>query len=228
MIAKFSAGCDRGVSALVAEAVSAMLAADLDLPVPEPMLVAFSSSFIDAVPDSIAKNLMRRSVSPTFGSKKLPPGFSVWPCGRPIPRSMIQVAADVFAFDALIDNDDRRPDNPNCLVKGDAIAIIDHDLAFASDMMIGWREPWHIGALDRFRQPGHHIFHNHLRGNALDYSAFAARWGRITDDRLSEYKAALPTEWADGAAALASICTLIAGIRDNIAASIAEVVRVLR
>ena len=39
VVAKVSAGCERGVGGLVAEAIAAMLAADLDLPVPEPFLV---------------------------------------------------------------------------------------------------------------------------------------------------------------------------------------------
>ena len=41
VVAKFSAGCERQVGGLVAEAIAAMLAADLDLPVPEPVLVEF-------------------------------------------------------------------------------------------------------------------------------------------------------------------------------------------
>jgi hypothetical protein len=39
VVAKLSAGCERGVAALVSEAVTAVLAADLGLPVPEPSLV---------------------------------------------------------------------------------------------------------------------------------------------------------------------------------------------
>jgi hypothetical protein len=35
VVAKFSAGCERQVGGLVAEAIAAILAADLDLPVPE-------------------------------------------------------------------------------------------------------------------------------------------------------------------------------------------------
>lgn len=97
------------------EAIAAMLATDLDLPVPEPFLVALEPEFIAGLPDEIVATMARRSSPLAFGSQHLPPGYTSWPVGKAIPKEALATAAEIFAFDALIVNDDRRPENPNCL-----------------------------------------------------------------------------------------------------------------
>ena len=39
LVVKFAGGCEAGIGSLLREAVAALMAADLDLPVPEPFLV---------------------------------------------------------------------------------------------------------------------------------------------------------------------------------------------
>ena len=47
-----------------------------------------------------------------------------------------------LVFDAVIDNADRKPSNPNCLVAGDRLHLIDDELAFPPTAGIpGWRPP---------------------------------------------------------------------------------------
>jgi hypothetical protein len=121
VVAKLSDGCDRKVTALVMEAIAALLAADLDLPVPEPFLVALEPEFIAGLPDATVAAMARRSSPLAFGSKHLPPGYTSWPVGKSIPKDALAMAAEIFAFDALIGNDDRRPVNPNCLFREPAL-----------------------------------------------------------------------------------------------------------
>lgn len=45
VVAKFSGGCDRTVASLVIESLTAMLGADLGLPVPEPFIVVVDDDF---------------------------------------------------------------------------------------------------------------------------------------------------------------------------------------
>ena len=47
-----------------------MLAADLDLPVPEPFIVTVEADFIQAIPDATAKAQALNSPRVAFGSKK--------------------------------------------------------------------------------------------------------------------------------------------------------------
>lgn len=51
LVVKFAAGCEGGTGALLREAVVAFMAADLDLPVPEPFLVKLEPDFVATIPD---------------------------------------------------------------------------------------------------------------------------------------------------------------------------------
>jgi HipA-like kinase len=227
VVAKLSASCDRGVTALVAEAVAAMLAADLDLPVPEPFLVRLEQDFIEAIADPEVAAVARRSNPIAFGSKKLPPGYTTWPVGKAIPRGALPGAAEIFAFDALIANADRRIDNPNCLFLGANLAIIDHELAFITEGVIGWRPPWEVGALDALRRPQCHLFAEQLRGKPLSFDRLAGAWAVVTDARLAEYRGALPAEWNAASESADAALSHIAAVRDNLDMALQEVARVL-
>jgi hypothetical protein len=48
---------------------------------------------------------------------------------------MLPVAAAIFVFDAIVQNADRRVDNANCLVKGNEIRIIDHEMTFTHGLV---------------------------------------------------------------------------------------------
>ena len=156
VVAKFSAGCDRKVTALVMEAIAAMLAADLDLPVPEPFLVTLEPEFIAGVSDKTVADLARHSNPVAFGSRHLPPGYTSWPVGKAIPKDALATAAEIFAFDALIVNDDRRSVNPNCLFSGSSLAIYDHEMAFFIKGVVGWQPPWEISSLESFKRTPRH------------------------------------------------------------------------
>lgn len=227
VVAKLSAGCERGVASLSIEAISAMLAADLDLPVPEPFLVTLEPEFIADLPDPKVAEMARRSSSIAFGSKHLPPGYTSWPVGKSIPKDAVATAAEIFAFDALIANPDRRPDNPNCLFNGSTLAIYDHELAFITQGVIGWRPPWEIGSLESLRRPGSHLFSEQLRSKALNLDRFAGAWLAITNTRLAAYRAAMPEAWNSAADQIAKALGHVAQVRDNIDQALQEVRRVL-
>jgi hypothetical protein len=228
LVAKFSAGCERRLGGLVVEAIAAMLAADLDLPVPEPLLVSFDNDFIQCLPAAQAELAQRlRASSPVaFGSSKLPPGFSVPPIGKTIPVAVRQQAAEIFAFDCLIQNPDRRPDNPNLLFDGRSFAIFDHELALITTGIIGWQPPWKVGSLQAINGDRHVLFAE-LSGRTYDLTRLEGAWQAITDQRLENYRKALPVEWVDDAGAAGQALGFIAELRDNIRPALAEIVRVL-
>ncbi len=228
VVAKLSDGCDRKVTALVMEAIAAMLASDLDLPVPEPFLVAWEPEFIAALPDETVAAMARRSSPVAFGSKHLPPGYTSWPTGKAIPKDAIATAAEIFAFDALIDNDDRRPVNPNCLFSGSSLAIYDHEMAFPStEGIIGWRPPWETGSLQSFKQAPRHLFSAQLCGKEVNFDRLAGAWLAITDERLTAYRVALPHEWNSAGQYADQALRYIGQVRDNIEAALQEVRRVI-
>ncbi len=227
LVTKFSAGCESGVRALAAEAIAAMLATDLDLPCPEAFLVQIEPELVQAIPDQEVAEQARRSASVSFGSLVLPAGFSVWPIDRPLLKPMIQTCAEIIAFDGMIHNPDRRPENPNCLYRGGEWAIFDHDLAFSNDMVIGWHPPWERSALDWLGRPGGHALIEQLRGKPADFERFKGAWDGITDERLAQYGAVLPPEWSAADPFVSQTLSYVGQLRDNVESVLDEVQRVL-
>lgn len=227
VVAKLSDGCDRKVTALVMEAIAAMLAADLDLPVPEPFLVTLEPEFIAGVPDKTVADMARRSNPVAFGSKQLPPGYTSWPVGKAIPKDALATAAEIFAFDALIVNDDRRPANPNCLFNGSSLAIYDHEAAFFTEGILGWQPPWEVGSLESYKQARRHLFSEQLCGKVVNFDRLAGAWLAVTKERLETYRAALPDAWHDASQHANNALLYIELVRDNIEAALQEVRRVI-
>lgn len=227
VVAKFSGGCDQGNTNLSREVIAACLAGDLGLPVPEPFLVEASPEWTATIPGVGERAKVQRSSPVAFGSRVMTRQLNVWTPGNVISDPMLPIAAAIFVFDGIIQNPDRRSDNPNCLVRGDELRIFDHELAFSHGLIIGWKSPWMLGGLKSMETNGNHIFRTGLKGRSIDYGPIRAAWAGLSDARIAAYERALPAEWADVAGAAASATKLIRDARDNIGAVLEEVKRVL-
>jgi hypothetical protein len=108
VVVKWRAGMDLKEIGLVCELVASLLADDLDLPIPKPYTVEVEAEFHHAIGNTAVSALAKNSVGLNFGSQKLPPGFSTWAKDKPIPMAMRPLAAEIFAFDVLVQNPDRR------------------------------------------------------------------------------------------------------------------------
>jgi hypothetical protein len=225
-VVKFSSGCERGVGGLVTEAVAAMFAADLELPVPEPFLVEVDPQLIELITDAEVRLAASQSSAAAFGSKLLPPSHSVWIHTRQIPTELQQQALEIFAFDSLLSNGDRRPGNPNCLSNGKGFAIFDHELCFVPPL---WGpRPWEPNGLEFMKAAqAMHLFQQQLHGVALNLDRFAGAVEAVTPERIAEYLSALPPDWADDGGAADAAREQLLNLRSNIEAAITEVIRVL-
>jgi HipA-like kinase len=221
VIAKLSgSGC--GVHGILREAVMALLAADLGLPVPEPVLVYLVDGFIEALPRDQPKlaQEMQQSLFPTFGSRRLPPGFSVWAADREINEQSVEAAAEIFAFDALTLNADRRLKNPNCLWNGRSFAIFDHELGLDSAQVgtLLLPAPWQPNGLGALTQgEGEHVLFGGLRHREPSLTRLQAAWHDIDAERLEAYRAAVPHVWlVQCTTALDDAITYLNSLRDHI------------
>jgi hypothetical protein len=194
VVAKFAHRCERGVNALIAESLSAMFAADIDLPVPEPFAVRIDPDLAAPLFTRITGRRRADPKEPAFGSRLLPPAYNVLPSGKTLSDSLKQVALEIIAFDVLVQNSDRLPENPNCLTNGQQIAIIDHELAFTTGI-IGWKPPWEAGSLAYLGPPNPHLLYANVRGTLVDLERLVGAVEAVTDERLDEYLAALPEAW---------------------------------
>jgi hypothetical protein len=227
VVAKFSQGCERGVTSLSMEVVATCLAGDLNLPVPEPYLIDVPRDWIDLIPDGAQRARMQASNAIAFGSKVLSGGYTEWTAGTRITDAMVGTAASIMLFDGAIQNPDRRIKNPNCLVRGNEIRIYDHELTFSHGVVLHWKPPWEMGGLNPLETPGFHIFREGLRGRDVDFDPIRAVWMNLSDARLEQYKQAIPYEWNEALPEVEKAIELIAGIRDNIDGCITELKRVL-
>lgn len=225
-VAKFAVTCEEGTTNLAREVISACLAADLRLPVPEAMLVEASPEWIETLPED-RRQLMRGSCPVAFGSAAIVGQFAAWSAGNIVSDNMSYGALAVFVFDAVIQNPDRRLGNPNCIVRGDDFRIFDHELAFAHRLMLNWRPPWEADGLDWIARNRDHIFYGQLAGRDLDYEPIRQAWDRLSDAMIDDYRAALPAEWQDAIPTADAAIELIRASRDKIDAVLTEVRRVL-
>jgi len=225
---KLSARCEQGAVHLAREAIAACLAGDLGLPVPQPFLVDLPAAWVAAVPDAEIRAAMAASLPVAFGSRLAGPQFATWNPGIGLRPEMLETALGIFVFDAIIQNDDRREGNANCLVLGEHLRIIDHELAFAHRLIFtGWQPPWQLGGLQRLVNPGAHIFRDKLRRAALNFDPIRAAWAALSDGRIEGYASALPGEWSSAADDAASAIRLIKDARDHIDGCLNEMKRVL-
>jgi hypothetical protein len=226
VVVKLSGGCERGVAGLAIEAIVAMFAADLELPVPQPYLVRIEPALVDLIPDNEIKDLAARSSEVAFGCRLLPPSHSVWIHSRAIPQPLLQQAMEIFALDALLLNADRIPSNPNCQSNGSTFAIYDHELCFVPPLFAPM--PWVPNGLEYLRaNQASHLFRSGLQGTLVDLSRFAGAVEAITPARIDQYMEALPSEWAAADAVVQSAAQHLSDLRNNIEAAITEVARVL-
>jgi len=123
---KFIGGVQEREFGLVSELLCSLLARELGLDVPTPFVVNLSADFLAGVPQA-ARDLVSRSLGLNFGSESLPAGFSVVPPEPRVPIVLRPAATEIFAFDVIFQNRDRKQDNPNLLWNRTKILMIDHE-----------------------------------------------------------------------------------------------------
>ncbi|MEA3207079.1 MAG: hypothetical protein QOE70_136 [Chthoniobacter sp.] len=193
-------GREMSVSMQLAELVTAQFADDLGLDVPQAAVVELPLGFEAVMPQPEAAAAAQASPGLNFGSLHLGTGFTTWPPGRAPHGHQRDQAAAIFAFDALVQNPDRKAANPNLWARSDRLGVYDHEQAFSflSIPIIGGApRPWevddHVAASFRFLES--HIFYAALRGAAFSLDEFEERLGSLTDNQLEGYGQSVPEDW---------------------------------
>lgn len=190
-------GIETGVTGLVCELICSLVAEELGLMTPVPAVVEIDPAIAELVSqkDSDVAEIIRRSGGLNFGSQVLVGGYGVFPINKSIPASVRPLATDIFAFDALVKNPDRRINNQNLLWKGDEIFLIDHEMAFSFLYHIGSpTDPWRLeGAAGDFLND--HVFYKELKGQEIDLDRFQGALEAISDGDLAEAFDQIPRAW---------------------------------
>ncbi|MBL8020262.1 MAG: hypothetical protein JNM27_11400 [Leptospirales bacterium] len=189
-IVKLTSRVDMGLKSLVAEFVAAGIARQAGLMTPETVLVEVLPDFVGTVTIPEDRVELQKSQGLNFGSLNLTPGYTTWLRNQALPSELRTLALQVFVFDALIENPDRRPEKPNLLGKADDLAVIDHELALGFDMALSRKDDpskWYDFLKD-------HIFFSDARKRKTDVRQIAMDFIGSID--VESVIAELPTGWS--------------------------------
>lgn len=215
------------VASLAHEALAACIAGRVGLPVCRPFLVELSPTWIASIRDEAVRQMLAASNPIGFGSTAAGVGWRQWSPEDILTAPRRQIALSVFAFDAFLENPDRKPSNPNLLVKGDEFRVIDHELALFVRGLFPAPSPWRPGYLDHLMQPDRHVFATRLRGGVLDLDAIRAAWSSLSDHDLADYEASMPAQWAEATESVAAALTHVRVVRDRLDECLVEIGRAL-
>jgi hypothetical protein len=176
----------------VCEAMASMLARDLGLPVADPCLVEITEEWVESIDDESARKRCSESLGFNFACRFFGPGWSRVAAGKSLGKASLQTMAEVFAFDIIIQNIDRRSSNPNYLASGSDIRIFDHEMAF---------DLFNLAGETAFAKPAayslcaDHVFTKPLKGCGVNLEKFFKSFGKIPKARLDDYILTLPDSW---------------------------------
>lgn len=193
-VVKLRGAVDSREAGLVNELLAARLANHFKLTAPEPAVVVIENELIDLIAREYSerKTALELSVGPNFGTRHLT-GVSTWPVDKAIPEEHFVTATEIFAFDALLQNPDRRYDNPNLFSRGDGLLIFDHDAAFSFLFdVFPSGAPWEV---DNERYLTNHVFYRRLKSKCIELEEFIVNLVDLSEAVLEGFVAELPSEW---------------------------------
>jgi hypothetical protein len=129
-VVKYTNGPEMSLRSACCELIASFIAMELDLYVPEPAIIDVSEEFVSTLIDNYEYAKAKKSIGLNFGCKYvlelLPPIF-----GEQLTSQLFNHAKEIFIFDVLISNPDRRKDKPNMDLHDGKILIYDHEMAFS-------------------------------------------------------------------------------------------------
>ena len=192
-VIKLRAGLDNPDVGLFSELMASQLAKFLDIPTPEPAIIIVNPELADIINDPQLKGDIRSSAGHNFGSKVITGGYDTWPIGAAIPLPLKQLACEIFAFDAMIQNPDRKTSNPNILWRGDELYIIDHETGFSFIYdILPQAEPWRISDIAFLRE---HLFYQSLKQEEINLDRFVGALETLSEATINSMINNIPDEW---------------------------------
>ncbi len=192
-VVKLKAGMETRENGLAAELISSQLADFFDIPTPAPAIINLDPILAEAIPQSDLFYKMLESEGMNFGSKVITGGFKTWPVDESIPSNLHALAVEIFCFDALIQNPDRRVTKPNVLWKGDELFIIDHEMAFSFIYSVNHTaKPWEISKLVFMQE---HLFYRKLKGQSLNFDRFTGALELLSIGVIKTITENIPKKW---------------------------------
>ncbi len=181
-------------SMLYSEMLTSLIARHVGISTPTPAVVEITAQFAAAANNVLPSYGCHHSIVPglAYGSEYIRTGLRPIIAGMSMTSTQLAQAALIYAFDLLIQNSDRKVDNPNCQQYRDGYIIYDHELAFSFVYILGeGAKPWQLP--DNSHR--NHLFYRDLRGRDIDWMQVLAPFRTLTDELLNEFHSKIPFQW---------------------------------
>jgi hypothetical protein len=177
---------------LFCEAFGNLLARELHVDTPQPALVNLSEEFVYATNLSLKEHEISLHEGLAVGCEYFHGGFTSVIPGMPLMPEETAQAAQIYGFDLLVQNPDRRPDKPNCAHLGNRLIAYDFELCFSFIYLIGMQNPW---AVSQHGLGTRHLFNSILRNRPHSWKKLINALNDLSDERLNSLSVALPNNW---------------------------------
>ena len=197
--------------ALFNEAVGNLLARRLGLEPPEVGLTILTEQFVRAVERQLANYGLRIEPGVGVGTKFVTGLANFVPGAAPTPDELEQMTS-LYAFDMLVQNPDRRVDNPNCGSKDGRLVPYDFEMCFSFVMALGSPDPCAISTNGLALR---HCCHGALRSRkaSVSWKPILNALESLTDEELQQIASAVPSEWQNAAD---RVCAHMSTVRDKL------------
>lgn len=188
-------------SAFQRELLAAFMAMEMDLPVTVPAIINISSDFLYLLQGQSEYAIASQSLGYNFGTRYVD-RYQVLAVHQKLPETLLERAAEILAFDVLIQNADRTlepPGKPNLLTNGKELLMFDHEVAFGFIFEMSFtrnREPWVIRESDKLWIEKHCLFRT-LKNYTFDVQNLLNKFARLDGIFWSSAWELTPDSWRD-------------------------------
>jgi hypothetical protein len=197
--------------ALFNEAVGNLLARRLGLEPPEVCLTILTEQFVRAVERQLANDGLRIEAGMAVGTKFIRGLANFVPGAAPSAEELDQMTL-LYAFDMIVQNPDRRLDNPNCGLLDGRLVPYDFEMCFSFVMALGSPDPC---AISTHGLAPRHCCHDTLRSRkaSVSWKPMLDALESLTDEELQRIVSAVPPQWQNAAD---RVRTHVSTVRDKL------------
>ncbi|MCX2495171.1 hypothetical protein OQX63_16900 [Pedobacter sp. PF22-3] len=180
------------------EILAAFIALELELDVVEPVVVDITDDFVRAQLGQDFYLKTSKSLGFNVGSKYIAK-FITLENDVSLTRQQEEAAQYVFAFDLLIQNNDRNRLKPNMITDGNQLIMLDHELAFGFHLVLSFLrnpKPWTFPDVDMV-WVNQHCLIKRLKNKHSQLDDFGKKMINLNDAFWVRCRELIPAEWMD-------------------------------